>query len=249
MQRFYKPARSKECGRGYFSYLAEAVGNLMACGCEDAKVFFDLCDVPGYGTGNMFDAAFVQDHEDYRSHRAAYRNVEEFPNLVGAYSESYGREMREKASGIIEKHFAVREEIMQMMEARFSAYDLRRVLGVHRRSTDIGQHHAIVEIEKIFGQIEQEDFDQVFLATDSMLEHAKFKQRYGGRLLFFDETSSSGNRPFFKVQHSQQEIEKHIREMVFTVYSLARTKKLICSLSNVSTFSILANPELEYAIL
>jgi hypothetical protein len=100
--RLYKPARSKECRRGYFSYLTEAVGNLLTFyqyhEVEDVKVFFDLCDIPGYGKGNMFDVAFIQDHEDYVSH--SYRNIEEFSNLIG-YETSWSEDVRKKAQAII----------------------------------------------------------------------------------------------------------------------------------------------------
>lgn len=249
MTRLYKPARSKESGRGYFSYLVEAVGNLLGFyeAGNDAKVFFDLCDIPGYGNGNMFDVGFIQDHEDYVNN--PYSNMEDFSNLVATYSTSYDPEIRRRASKVIEKHFIVRKEILDLIEDRFAGYDFNRILGVHRRSTDIVEHHGIVELDKVFSEIDKEDYDYIFLATDTNMQYRMFKERYGDKILFFDETATENiNKPFFKIEHNQEEIEKHIREMVFTVYALARTKKLICSRSNIPVFSILLNPDLDHII-
>lgn len=248
--RLYKPARSKDCGRGYFSYLTEAVGNLLGFyeHYEDAdvKVFFDLCNIPGYGEGNMFDVGFIQNSEDYRINQ--YDNVEDYSNMIASYETFYDLGLRKKAQTIIERHFIVREEIKYLIENRFKGYDFSRIIGVHRRSTDIIEHHAIVDLSNLFNQIENEDFDYIFLATDSNIEYKKFRERYGDKILFFDETASDNDKPFFKLEKTQEEIEKHIREMIFTVYSLAKTKKLICSRSNLSIFSILLNSDLEYTI-
>jgi hypothetical protein len=247
--RLYKPARSKECGRGYFSYLTEAVGNLLGFyqqNKEDAKVFFDLYDIPGYGKGNMFDVAFIQDHEDYKMH--AYHNIEEFSNLIGSYETSWDKDIRQQAQQIIEKHFVLRSEITDLIKTRFKNYDFNRIVGVHRRSTDIIEHHSIVDLSDIFNEIDSIDHDYIFLATDSNAEYSKFKERYGEKILFFDETASDNKKPFFKLIKNQEEIEKHIREIVFTVYALSKTKKLICSRSNLAIFSILINSELDYVV-
>lgn len=248
--RLYKPARSKESRRGYFSYLTEAVGNLLGfyrgCEKEDVKMFFDLCDIPGYGKGNIFDVAFIQDHEDYFAN--PYDNIEKYSNLIGSYNTFYDNDLREKAQAVIEKHFKVRPEIKSMIEERFKGFDFNKIVGVHRRSTDIIEHHNIIDLDLIFEEIDKEDFDHIFLATDSNFEYQKFRQRYGDKILFFDETASNGDKPFFKLEKTQEEIEEHIREIVFTVYALAKTKKLICSRSNLAIFSILINSDLEYVI-
>jgi hypothetical protein len=250
MIRLYKPARAKECGRGYFSYLTEAVGNLVAFyenSDDEAKVFFDLCDVPGYGKGNMFDAGFLQDHEDYRNNE--YSNLEDFPNVIGTYISFYDEDVRRKSKRAIEKHFVLKKEILDLIEKRFEGYDFKRIIGVHRRSTDIVEHHGIVDLTKVFEEIDKEDYDYIFLATDTNIQYQIFKERYGDKILFFDKTATDNNsKPFFKIEHTEEEIEEHIKEMVFTVYALARTKKLICSRSNIPAFSILLNPDLPYVI-
>ena len=45
------------------------------------------------------------------------------------------------------------------------------------------------------------------------------------------------------------ELKKHIQNLTLNTFILSKTKKLLCSKSNLSTFAILANPKLEYVKL
>ena len=84
--------------------------------------------------------------------------------------------------------------------------------------------------------------------SDNIGDLNKFKQRYGNRLITFDEFTSSKveENPFFKVENDEQLIKQHIQEIVFGAYTLGMTKKLICTKSNLSTFSIFSNSKLNY---
>jgi hypothetical protein len=248
--RLYKPARSKEVYRGYFSYLTEAVGNLISfydkIECNDLKIYFDLCDIPGYGVGNIFDKAFVQDYDDYQNN--FYGNLEDYGCGLNPYSTSFDITLRKKSENIIAKHFIVNDEIKNLINNRFKNYNVNNILGVHYRTTDIKLHHPIVDIHKIFETIDNSDFEYIFLATDAMSEYEKFSKRYGSKVLFFDNTASNNDEVFFKKNNEQEIIDQHIKEMVFNAYVLSKFRKLICTRSNVSTFSILANSNLEYII-
>ena len=250
--RFYKPARSKEQNRGYFSYLTEAVGNLVRYYDankykSDIILYFDLCDIPGYGVGNMFNVAFEQDYEDYKYN--PYRNIEEYRTSVKPYNLDFNNFFRIKTEKIIKKHFKLNDDVKSLLHTRFQNYNFDRIIGVHYRTTDITIHHPVVDINKIFEIIDADDYDNIFLATDSISEYLKFKERYGEKVLFFDKTASDDTNVFFKKNNTQDLIEEHIKEMVFNVFALSKTKKLICSRSNVSTFSILANSNLEFNII
>ena len=79
----------------------------------------------------------------------------------------------------------------------------------------------------------------------------KFKNRYGNKLITFDEmtTSNINELPFFKNGNHDNMFVGHITEIVFGAFTLGNTKKLICTKSNLSTFSILSNSKLQYKIL
>ena len=105
-------------------------------------------------------------------------------------------------------------------------------------------------LDVIFSEIESNDFNNVFLMCDNEHDTNKFKERYGNKIITYDEfTSKDTNVPFFKMQNSVQDIHKHIEELVFGVYTLSKTKHFICTKSNISSFSILSNSELNFKLL
>lgn len=247
--RLWKGARSKESQRGFFSYLTEGLGNLLgfyeAYPNSDPSLYFHLYDIPGYGKGNAFEAGFVQDS---RSKEEPFINIEKYPNLLPAY-ELPPDQTRFLAGELIKKHFTPRTEVVLLLEERLSGISLESTIGVHRRSTDIGEHHPIVPIQKVFKEIDLEDPLNIILATDSVSEAVKFRERYGDRVLFWDNTASPDNRPFFKRSEDPLRIDEHIKEIVFSVYALAQTRKIICSKSNLSMFSLCIGWDKPYTIL
>jgi len=207
-----------------------------------------IINMPGYGSGNMFDVAFEkQDHDDYKNNK--YENIEYYQPGINTYQTYFDNDLRLKTEQIIAKHYIINGDIKKLLYNRFINYDLSKTIGVHYRTTDITLHHPIVHINKIFEAIEAEEFDHIFLATDSKNEYFKFKQRYGEKLLFFDRTASEDSMVFFSKKNPQILIEEHIKELVFSVFALSQTRKLICTRSNVSTFSILSNSNLDFTIL
>ena len=77
MLKFFKPVRGH---RGYFSYITEGVVHihnvLLNHPNEKVKVYYDLTNIDGYGSQNIYDACFVQDKEDYLLNTHEYSNIE-----------------------------------------------------------------------------------------------------------------------------------------------------------------------------
>jgi hypothetical protein len=257
MYRLYKPARSKGINRGLFSYLTESVLNMVNFiilnGDGDIKYYHDLFDIPGYGNKNIFDISLIQDEKDFKINNNLYSNIESFQNILNldCYDvEKYNQDIRSISEKIIEKFFIPNETLSTLLNKRHKQINFISTIGVHRRATDINQHHNIVNIETIFNQIESYEFDNVFLMCDNIYDTNKFKLRYGNRLITYDEfTSKDMNLPFFKINNSIEDINNHIMELLFGVFTLSKTKNFICSKSNISSFCVLSNSKLNYTLL
>lgn len=257
MHRLYKPARGKERIRGLFSYLTESVLDMvnfkLLNGESDIKYYHDLHNIPGYGNENLFDIFSTQDESDFKLNQKLYLNIESFEKRlnVGCYdAESYTQDIRLLSKRIIDEYFKPNHSLNEILTQRHSEINFETTVGVHRRATDIIQHHKILNLDVIFSEIESNDFNNVFLMCDNIHDTNSFKQRYGNKLITYDEfTSKEANLPFFKMENSVQDIHKHVEELVFGVYTLSKTKHFICTKSNISSFCILSNPELNFKLL
>jgi len=257
MLRFTKPARGKEIHqRGYFSYITEGIIHIYNAQLnhpnENFKIYFDLFDIYGYGKGNIFDVCFIQDTEDYKSNFESYSNIEwlDTKTHFDPYNEStFTKEKFESCENIIKEHLVLTDEMRTMFNLRHSQIDFTKTIGFHRRATDMTLHHIpTIPIENVFSSIEEEEFENIFLMSDNKLDLNKFKERYGNKLITFDEFSTSelDSNPFFKTNNDEESTKNHIKEIVFGAYTLGMTKKLFCTKSNLSTFSILSNSKLNY---
>jgi hypothetical protein len=257
MYRLYKPARSKEMNRGLFSYLTESVLNMVNFinlnGNIDIKYYHDLCRIPGYGNENLFDISLVQDENDFKINKHLYKNIESFNNVlkIDCYDiEKYTETLRLISEEIINKFFIPNTSLKELIDRRHSQINFNSTIGVHRRSTDIKSHHNIIDIDDIFNNIESNEFDNVFLMCDNIYDTNKFRLRYGNKLITYDEfTSKDTNLPFFKINNSMEDIHNHIKELLFGVFTISKTKKFICTKSNISSFCILSNSKLNYKLL
>lgn len=257
MFRLYKPARSKEAHRGLFSYLTESVLNMINFiklnGDVDIKYYHDLFNIPGYGNENLYDICLSQDENDYKINNNLYVNVESFENILNldCYDiERYSEDVKLISEKVINKFFIPNTSLNNLINERHRQINFNTTIGVHRRSTDIRLHHKVIDIRDIFNQIESNEFESVFLMCDNIYDTNKFKGRYGNKLITYDEfTSEDKNLPFFKINNSVEDIHNHVKELLFGVFTLSKTKNFICTKSNISSFCILSNSKLNYKLL
>lgn len=258
MLRFFKSDRGHGIHqRGFFSYITEAVVHihnvLLNYPDEKLKIYYDLSNIVGYGSENIYDVCFIQDKDDYLNNINDYSNIElvNYISPINAYENTTLTEENLKmCESIIKDNFILNDEMKQLFSSRHSQIDFTKTIGFHRRATDMAvvHHIATIDLLQIFNILEKEEFENIFLMSDNINDLNKFKERYGNRLITFDEftSSKSDDNPFFKLKNNDELIKQHIQEIVFGAYTLGMTKKLICGKSNLSTFSIFSNSKLNY---
>lgn len=258
MMKFFKPSRGNGIyQRGYFSYITEAVVHihnvLLNYPNEKLKVYYDLSNIVGYGSENIYDVCFVQDKNDYLNNTKDYSNIElvNYVSPLNAYdSNTFTPENLKMCESIIKENFILNDEMNQLFLSRHSQIDFTKTIGFHRRATDMFNIHHVptIDLSEIFNILEKEEFENIFLMCDNLNDLSVFKKRYGNRLITFDELTSSITEkdPFFKLKNDEELIKRHIQEIVFGAYTLGMTKKLFCTKSNLSTFSIFSNSKLNY---
>ena len=178
-----------------------------------------------------------------------YKCDDSYDYLLNIPVYHFTKEKFETCEKIIKEHLVLNDEMKNLFSSRHAQIDFTKTIGFHRRATDMTLHHIpTIPLDNVFNSIEEEEFENIFLMSDNMDDLNKFKQRYGNRLITFDEFSTSelDSNPFFKMNKDEESTKNHIKEIVFGAYKLEMTKKLYCTKSNLSTFSILSNSNLNY---
>ncbi len=147
--------------------------------------------------------------------------------------ENYSKVIR--TSGLLDSDF------IRSIETNY--FQDTKVLGVHKRGTDHSFHGEILSDEYFFEKIEIElnenQYEKIFLITDDLDSYKNFIEKYGSKLITTDSIKSCDN---LGVHFSKQDDrEKLAQDVIIDSILLSQTNKKIVTQSNVSYFSILYN--------
>lgn len=258
MKRFVKKIRGVHELRGYYSYLLEALIEIMRAykiyPNEEIIVYFDLIDVKHYMQDNLFDVCFEQDEKDYKENFNLYENLETVEKVFyfDTYSlKEFPQELRDMVPKIIEKHFKLKQEYFDEINSRILKFDTSKTIGVHRRDTDMVRIHKQYSpnLTKYFEQIDEGNYEHIFLMSDNQRDINVFKEKYKDKIICFEDnvTSNNPNDPYFLLEEKTKEsTKKHIEEITINTFILSKVEKLIFTSSNLSAFAIMINPDLKY---
>jgi len=121
-----------------------------------------------------------------------------------------------------------------------------KILGVQQRQTDHGLHAKLIDDHAYIKIVDEyfinNNFDYIFLITDSVTSLENFKQYFGDKLIYnTDIIRSKTNDAIHFMESNINDKIKLAEEVLLDAYSLSLTDyKFICN-SNVSTFSLLLN--------
>lgn len=151
------------------------------------------------------------------------------------------------AKDIINKHVKFNKDILNSVNYFFDnkMKDLK-VLGIHKRGTDISIHHDKLDIDTYFSEIDliKSEYDVILLCTDELLVVDIFKNRYDNIITFESKTlSENKNIPSFKYRKDGYLMGF---EVIVESILLSKSDFLLKTSSNVSNFSLLYNPFLKY---
>lgn len=172
----------------------------------------------------------------------------EIGNFYG-YSFNFKDEKeREISSKIISEKLILREEIVEEINCFFEKnLKDKKILGVHKRGTDIGYHHQAKSLGEYFSEIDaiKDNFDVIFLSTDERIVVDEFEKKYSNVLNYsYDSLSVSKDKPNFKAKTMGG--YKTGKDAVLDAYILSKCDFLIQTNSNLSNFSLLVNPNLNF---
>lgn len=159
-------------------------------------------------------------------------------------SEQYMTVAAEIVQKYIQLNSIVSPQVTQAIDALIGG---SRTIGVQVRGADFQRHYKnhpnIVTIDEYIEATEKAlnefGFEKIFLATDDLNAIESFKQKFGNRVVYYDDViRTDGDET---VMRSVSEREHHHYklglEVIRDVYTLASCDGIVAGLSNVSIFA------------
>ena len=147
----------------------------------------------------------------------------------------------------LKKYFVLKDEVNEyIFNAVKAILGDCKVLGVHYRGTDfsVGKkaHPVSASLEQYYAYIDEalaHGYEAVFLATDDIDALQSFKDRYGGKLRFYDDViRSSGEKGVHLDKHDRDDDQYYLGlEVLRDMYTLSECQGLVSGLSQVSIFA------------
>ena len=121
-------------------------------------------------------------------------------------------------------------------------------LGVHVRGTDHVNHGELLTLEYYFSKIDKtmnNQYDNLFLATDDVKIVKAFEQRYGNRVFVNEGIKRSDTTQGIHFSGFSGK-EKLAIDVLTDACSLANCDEILMTASNVSAFVLSVNPNIKY---
>jgi hypothetical protein len=236
--------------RGFFSFVIQFVSvhrHYFTLGI-DYKIYFDMRN-SSYSDSkdNQWNEFFLQDiiTDGKRTFWG------DSGNFYG-YSFDFGNKTERKiAKEIIDTHLKLKSEIgTKILSLYLEMFAGKKILGVHKRGTDIGTHHESPPLQKYFEIIDKihSNFDCIYLACDEAVSIELFKQRYPNVINLSGSTvTDDQDLPNFKKKMPDK--YRMAEDVIIDAYLLSTCDLLVKMNSNLSNFSLLLNPDLDFISL
>lgn len=238
--------------RGFFSFVNQYLSACHYYHNDNVYVSFDLTKKSKYYdpsityTDNVWEYFFNVDKlENVPEERAVWG---QFGNRFSYTFNYYDLSNRAIAEEVINKHLIIKPNILDKINNFVDEnFKDKKILGVHKRGTDIGQHHDVKSLNDYFNEVDKhiQNYDALFISTDERSVIDKFNERYGNVIFnSYESLSTNPDLPNFLAPNVSG--YKMGEDVLIDASLLSKTDFLIQTNSNLSNFSLLANSKLGF---
>lgn len=251
---------------GFFAYYRYVLSYLYIC---DRFGFIPFIDIKNTlyndkSEENLWDLFYCQPFNLCRSDISSSYNViicnsshviwadklnDSNSSIVGGYqiSDRYIKEM----SNVLSRYVIYNDSTAHALEKDFQMIiGSKKTVGVHYRGNSYRNgnlgHPVALEVQDYYKDIDQclaNGFEQIFIATDDLNALKCFINRYGNKVVCFNDTLRSDDNidAFCKPAQRENNGYKLAYEVIRDMYTLARCNGLICGNSQVTIASRIEN--------
>ncbi len=236
-------------------YFAERFGMTPVLKIPEASCYYE--DHPVNGTTNPFEYYFcpVSDIslEDAQESAAVVEHnyyqrlyIESVFDMNSGYMPSDG--YMNAMADLVKRHLKLNDVCKPLIENDIkSILGTKKTLAVHVRGADFKRHYKnhpnmvttdeyLLAVEKAMSK---NNFEQIFLATDDLDAINVFKEKYGDKVVFYDDVvRTDGDETVMKSTSDRENHHYKLGlEVLRDMYTLAACDGIIAGLSNVSIFA------------
>ncbi len=188
-----------------------------------------------YQSYNVFHAKEIHVSQSFLNREITdgengYWMSEKYMERLSEYAQKYIR-----LNSYTEKY--VNDNIEQLIKGKAT-------IGVHIRGTDFNNHynnHPIsVAVEKYLNAVDEmlqnNKYEQIFLATDDLRILRRFMGRYGSKLLYYEDVTRADVNQSVAFSASERENHQYLLglEVLRDMYTLTACEALVAGISQVS---------------
>lgn len=178
--------------------------------------------------------------------KSEMRHYEQVKALFGAVSYEVSEEYVDAMAQMMKKYIRYNEKTEKYLKKhREELLGDKKTLGVHYRGTDFrkqyNNHPVAVQVEQTIEAVkklfEKKGYEQIFLATDENEAVRRFKEVFGDRVKFYQDTyRDEGGDDSIAFSKSDRAHHKYLLglEVLRDEYTLVCCDGLVCGYSNVT---------------
>ena len=222
-----------------------------------------IYNVPGgfNGKTNVFDYYFDNNYSDISVHEITdgknyvFSDPKHLDSLQVLFansdmglpeyeiSEQYIKTMAQT----VRAHLRIKEELRVDLEAQVNnLFNSQPTLGIHYRGggwqRGLYGHPIPVTFEQYANVIDNvllSGVEKIFVATDDQIALKKFIERYGNRVVYYDDVIRSSDKTEVQFSKNDREFDEYYlgKEVLRDMFTLSCCDSLVAGLSQVSLFS------------
>jgi hypothetical protein len=235
---------------GFFSDFLTAIAGIMYCNDNSSCAYIDWqSDMYEGDKENLFDSYFKNSISEDVDFDKEYFEVTPygyyFIDAANLRTESDIYRLHLKPSIYMDELNILDNEFIKNIDIK-KKFDVNgKILGVHKRGSDIYRHGVILSNKDVLDYINEEfrnsSYDKIFLSTDDNNSLDFFKKELGDSLIYTDSLRVSGDIGVHFSGFDKKEVASNI---VTDAVMLSQCDFKLLTKSNVSTFANIATLDL-----
>lgn len=166
-------------------------------------------------------------------------------------------ELRKYMNFLIKKYLKIRPHILEKISVHSKFFENKKVLGVHIRQTDLytsekdNKPVKPININTYIEKIKKNKFDLLYLMSDNIESINKIEKHFPNVYYIKDIIRSEKEKEQLFIRNEKLSVKKYKlgEDVLIETELLSKCNKILITNSNISSYVLANNPDIEYEYL